>query len=347
MRKTTAKGILTATRKRVILALAFSVLLLSSCSMEPQLLRWGGNTQGTTYSILCISDKYSVGYLSRKVSGILEEIDNSMSVYNNSSVISRINRNETDKPDRYLEEVIGLSQKVSEMTGGAFDITVGPLVRAWGFGPEENRKFDTSKLDSLMNLVGYKKIRVEKGLLVRDNPGIIIDVNAIAQGYTADVIGRFFDSLGIENYLVEVGGEVKSSGTKSGKPWRIGIDKPFDNNMKPGENLQAVIELSGEGLATSGNYRKFYEVDGVKYSHTINPVTGYPARNRLLSATIIAGESAIADAVATACMVMGLEKSIEFISNHPEFEAYFVFSGDSGDFETWESEKMKRRISGE
>lgn len=336
------------TRQRIIFwLLAFSFSLLLSCSREVQLLKWGGNTQGTTYSIICITGKYSVAFLSGKVSAILEEIDNSMSVYNDASVISRINRNETDKTDRYLEEVIGLSQKISELTGGAFDITVGPLVRAWGFGPEENRKFDTSKLDSLMNLIGYKKIRIVDGHILKDNPAIVIDVNAIAQGYTADVIGRFFDSLGIKNYLVEVGGEVKSSGTKSGKPWRIGIDKPADNNMIPGENLQAVIEISGEGLATSGNYRKFYEVDGVKYSHTINPVTGYPARNRLLSATIIAGDSATADAVATACMVMGLEKSIEFINNHPEFEAYFVFSGDSGNFETWESEKLKSRISGE
>lgn len=332
--------------KKIFSFLILSVLL-SACNREEQLLRWSGNTQGTTYSIICLTGKYSAGFLSGKVSEILEEIDKSLSVYNKASVISRINRNETDIPDKYLAEVIGISQKVSELTGGAFDITVGPLVQAWGFGPEENRKFDTAKLDSLMNLIGYRKIRVEKGRIVKDNPGITIDVNAVAQGYTADVIGRFFDSLGIRNYLIEVGGEVKSAGTKSGKAWRIGIDKPVDNNMIPGENLQAVIELNGEGLATSGNYRKFYEVDGVKYSHTIDPVSGYPARNRLLSATIIAGESAVADALATACMVMGPEKAIEFIKSHPEYEAYFVISGDSGEYKTWMSEGLKKRVTEE
>ncbi len=174
---------------------------------------------------------------------------------------------------------------------------------------------------------------------------ITLDFNAIAQGYSVDVIARYFDKLSIKNYLVEIGGEVRVKGTRNGELWRIGIDRPEENNMIPGNDLQAVIRLKDQSLATSGNYRKFYVENGVKYSHTIDPKTGYPAKNQLLSATIVAGDCMSADGVATACMVMGKEKSIEFLDRHPEFEAFLVFSDDQGNFKTWTSETLKKRIS--
>ncbi|TAL63517.1 MAG: FAD:protein FMN transferase, partial [Bacteroidetes bacterium] len=175
-------------------------------------------------------------------------------------------------------------------------------------------------------------------------PGIYLDVNAIAQGYSVDVVCRFFDNLGIGNYLIEIGGEVRARGTRDGADWRIGIDKPEDNNMSPGQTLQAIIKISDKALSTSGNYRKFYIEDGIKYSHEIDPKTGYPAKNTLLSATIIAYDCTTADGLATASMVMGKEKTIKFLSTHPEFEAYLVFSDDSGNFKTWTSEKLKSNI---
>jgi thiamine biosynthesis lipoprotein len=196
-----------------------------------------------------------------------------------------------------------------------------------------------------MKLVGMDQISIVNGKLVKTVPAVNLDVNAIAQGYSVDVICDYFDEKGFKNYLIEIGGEVRAKGTKAGAQWRIGIDKPVDNNNSPGESLQAIIRISDKALATSGNYRKFYVEEGIKYSHTIDPKTGYPAKNRLLSATIIADDCATADGIATACMVMGKEEAIEFIENHPEFSAYFVYSDDSGNFSTWYSESLKEFIS--
>ena len=231
------------------------------------------------------------------------------------------------------------------MTDGAFDITVGPLVRAWGFGPDAHKSFTEAKRDSLIKLVGMSKVSLINGRLIKTDPRVCLDVNAIAQGFSVDVICRFFDNLGINNYLVEIGGELRAKGKKGVNFWKIGIDKPTDNNMSPGETLQAIIKISDKALATSGNYRKFYVEDGIKYSHEIDPKTGYPAKNTLLSVTIIADECAIADGIATACMVMGKEKTIQFLGIHPEFEAYLVYSDDSGNFKTWTSEKLKSELS--
>jgi thiamine biosynthesis lipoprotein len=198
-----------------------------------------------------------------------------------------------------------------------------------------------------MNLVGMDKVSLSNGRLIKSDPGIYLDVNAIAQGYSVDIICRYFDRLGIRNYLVEIGGEVKGKGTRAGSQWRIGIDKPEDNNNLPGQNLQAIIKIGDQALATSGNYRKFYVEDGVKYSHTIDPRTGYPAKNRLLSATIITKECAIADGIATACMVMGPVKAIEFIESNPQLSGYLVFTDDNNILKTWISEDLKERITEE
>jgi thiamine biosynthesis lipoprotein len=160
-----------------------------------------------------------------------------------------------------------------------------------------------------------------------------------------DVICRFFDSLGIKNYLVEIGGEVRAKGKKAGNLWRIGIDKPVDNNLTPGESLQSIFKMTDKAISTSGNYRKFYIENGVKYSHEIDPKTGHPVKNNLLSASIIADECTMADGVATACMVFGTEKTIEFLGNHPEFEGYLVYSDENGNFKTWASEKLKKYLS--
>ena len=326
----------------IIIAVAFS-----SCK-KAEFASFNGFAQGTTYSIVYQGLKNSSpDSLKREVEKILYDFDMSLSLYKDSSVLSKVNRNEDITVDPFFEEVFRKSAIISEMSAGAFDITVGPLVRAWGFGPDEHRNFSEAKRDSLMKLVGMSKISLVNGKVIKADPAISLDFNAIAQGYSVDVVCSYFDDLGIENYLIEIGGEVRAKGSKNGNLWRIGIDRPEDNNIIPGQSLQAIVRITDRALATSGNYRKFYVEDGIKYSHTIDPKTGYPAKNRLLSATILSEDCATADGIATACMVMGHEKSIEFINSNPRFSAYFVISGEDGTYQTWISENLKEYISEE
>jgi thiamine biosynthesis lipoprotein len=330
----------------VLLVLLFSQLACTEKKAEPA--RFNGFTQGTTYSIVYENNKnIDPQDLKIEVEKILHSFDMSLSVYIDSSIISRINRNEEVAVDTFFTGVFNESAEISAMTDGAFDITVGPLVDAWGFGPDGRRSFKESNLDSLMQFIGMSKVALVNGFVKKSDPRIKLDVNAIAQGYSVDVVCRYFDNLGLKDYLVEIGGEVRGKGTKDGELWKIGIDKPIDNNMFPGENLQAVIKISDKALATSGNYRKFYIENGVKYSHEIDPLTGYPARNTLLSATILADKCGMADGIATACMVMGTKKSIDFINKHPEFSAYFVYSDEKGNFITWTSPGLKKYLEEE
>lgn len=329
-------------------ALMLAVLIIPaySCRKTITFDNFGGFAQGTTYSIVFGNNgTIDPQNLKSDVEKILKEFDLSLSLYVDSSILSKVNRNENVMVDRYFTEAFLLSADISDLTGGAFDITVGPLVKAWGFGPDDYRNFSESKLDSLLNLVGMGKISLENGRLVKTNPSISLDFNAIAQGYSVDVVAEFLDSKGIKSYLVEIGGEVKAKGDKNGVLWRIGIDRPEDNNNMPGNNLQAIISIKDRSLATSGNYRKFYVENGVKYSHTIDPVTGYPARNTLLSATILAEDCATADGLATACMVMGKDRTIEFLEEHPGYDAFLVYSDESGNFMTWSTENLKKFIS--
>jgi thiamine biosynthesis lipoprotein len=335
-------------KKLLPVLLLLLVVTLACKDKKPVFANFTGFAQGTTYSIVYDNKKnIDPTKLRTKVEKILRDFDMSLSLYKDSSIISRINRNEDVVVDSFFSEVFEKSALISEMTEGAFDITVGPLVKAWGFGPDEHKNFSESKRDSLMKLVGMSKVSLINGRLIKTDPGINLDFNAIAQGYSVDVICRFLDGLGIKNYLVEIGGEVRAKGTKADALWRIGIDKPVDNNMSPGEELQAIIRISDKALATSGNYRKFYIEDGVKYSHTIDPRTGYPAKNRLLSATVIADDCATADGIATACMVMGKDKAIEFINKNLQMSGYFVFSDDNGNFGTWMSENLAKYLSEE
>lgn len=325
----------------------FLLITISSCK-KAEFLSFNGFAQGTTYSIVYESNKkITTDSLKGIVGKILHDFDMSLSIYDDQSILSKINRNEDVKVDTFFNEAFKKSVLISEMTDGAFDLTVAPLVKAWGFGPDDHKNFSEQKLDSLMRLIGMKKISLSNGKLIKADPAISLDFNAIAQGYSVDVVAIYFDGLGIKNYLIEIGGEIRAKGTKNGNLWRIGIDKPEDNNLIPGLNLQAIIRITDKSLNTSGNYRKFYIEDGVKYSHTIDPKIGYPAKNRLLSATILADDCATADGIATACMVMGHEKAIDFINNHPEFSAYFIISDTDGNFITWMSESLKDYLTEE
>lgn len=302
-----------------------------------------GFTQGTTYAITYF-DKENRNFL-EPIEGILESIDSSMSLYRDNSVISEFNRSQTGIViDTLLAKVINLSLKISDETDGAFDITIGPLVKAWGFHMKRGEMPDQEIIDDLLKYAGHNMIELKSLSLSKAFPEVIIDVNAIAQGYTVDVLADFLESNGVTNYLVELGGEVRTLGkSPRGKRWLVGVDKPEDNAI-PGENFQVIISLSGESLVTSGNYRKFFVKDGRKYSHTIDPETGYPVNHSLLSATVIDRTAARADALATAFMVMGLERAKQWLALHPEVEAYLIFSDEQGDYQVWMSDKMSERV---
>ncbi len=324
------------------------LLIFFSCRQNPDYSSFAGAAQGTTYSIVYENQgKIDPQSLRQEIEKILLDFDMSLSLYKDSSILSKINRNETVIPDKFFIHVFKRSSEISQLTDGAFDVTVGPLVRAWGFGPEEHRNVTASRVDSLLDLVGMQKVELKDGKIIKSDARIILDFNAIAQGYSVDVVYEFLEEKGIRSFLIEIGGEVRAKGTKGGEMWRIGIDRPVDNNMSPGSDLKAIIRIKDRSLATSGNYRRFYVENGIKYSHTIDPRTGYPAKNQLLSATILASDCATADGIATACMVMGKEKSIEFIDLNPEFDAYLIYSDDKGDLKTWMTEKLKNSIEEE
>lgn len=291
-----------------------------------------GYAQGSTYQIKYLSE--SPLDFKDELDSIFKAIDQSMSTYLESSLISRINAGDTlVEVDQLFMEVLNRSNAVSAETDGLFDPTVGPLVELWGFGKSKNLNIDSALVDSALVLVNYKRVYV-KDARVRVPEGFKIDFNSIAQGYTVDVIADYLEVHGLDSYMVEVGGEVKAKGkNKNGDYWRIGVDKPMDE-IDPEDRFQIIVELQDKALATSGNYRKFWvdSVSGIKYAHTLNPKTGYPERNQLLSVSVIANRAMDADAYATACMVMGLERAKNFIAEKDEIEAYFISTDENGDW---------------
>lgn len=330
--------------KFTCLLLVISLLLVACQPKKSEYLRISGFAQGTTYSITyenSVNKDYTVA-----IDSILKAFDRSLSIYDSTSIISRVNKNDPDvELDDWFIDVYKKSTEVSAVSGGAFDITVGPVIKAWGFANGPVAKHDSAHIDSLLQFIGMDKVKLEGRKVVKKFPGVKIDVNAIAQGYSVDVVSRFFEEKGIKNYLVEIGGEVRAKGTNAkDRFWHIGIDKPADGNMDPGKELQAIIEIENKSLATSGNYRKFFVEDGVKYSHTIDPKTGFPARNTLLSATVVCDDCMTADAYATAFMVLGVEKSKELLNKLQGIEVYFVYSNSSGGYEVFFSEGMKKMI---
>lgn len=331
--------------KKILYIAAGLVFLITSCNTVPELkyFKLAGLAQGTSYHVTYgVPD--SIDY-QEQIDSLLRDFDLSLSSYDSASIISRVNRNEKVELDEKFQDVFAVARHVNEKSGGAFDITIMPLVNAWGFGPGLKSDIEPEVIDSLLQFVGMDKVYIEDNYLVKENPGISIDVNAIAQGYSVDLVALYLEKQGIENYMVEIGGEVKTKGLNpKGEIWKIGIDRPVYGNVIPGLQMQAIIKLNEKALATSGNYRKFYEDDGVKYSHSIDPKTGYPVKHSVLSATIIAENCMIADAYATACMVMGLEKSQELISGSEDLEAYIIYGDPEGQYQVWSSEGFKKYI---
>jgi thiamine biosynthesis lipoprotein len=310
------------------------LLMGNSCNNSENYYRIAGFTQGTTYHIT-YSAMDSVNY-QPQIDSILHAFDLSLSTYIDESIISKINNNETNKLDSLLKKTIEVASEVYDLSEGAFDITVMPIVQIWGFHGEKQSVPDSSVIDSLLTFVGMNKIKLEGSNLVKEFSETTIDVNAIAQGYSVDIVAQFLEDKGVENYLVEIGGELRTKG-KNPKSihWSVGIDRPEFGNFLPGNDVEQIVYLTNQSLATSGNYRNYFEVDGVKYTHSIDPLTGYPAPQNILSATIVCNDCIFADAMATACMVSGLEKAKIMVDKLEKVEGYFIYADEEGKFQVY------------
>ena len=281
--------------------------------------------------------------LHQDIKEALKEVDNSLSPYNPNSIITSINNNQDTIVNEHFTHVFNLSQKISAETEGAFDITVAPLVNAWGFGFKHSIDVDPQAIDSLSQFIGYQKIKLEGNRIVKEDPRTMLDCSSIAKGYGVDIVARTLDAKGVQHYMVDIGGEVVVKGKNPRmKTWRIGINKPIEDSLSVNQELQTILEVSGVGMATSGNYRKFYYKDGKRYAHTIDPRLGCPVQHNILSATVIANDCTTADAYATAFMVMGLKKSLEFCKEHPELNAYFICAGTGDIYEIHSTPGMNK-----
>ena len=329
---------------RVILYLFFCVLTGCSSHDNTILVTNYGDTQGTYYHIKYMS-AYGSDYHSQ-IDSILQEVDSSLSIYKTYSLISRLNNGERLRTDTLFSSVFLTAQKVFLESKGYFDCSVFPLVDAWGFYKDylgDSIVIDSLYFRDILNYIGFEKIKLIRDSLVIPS-NMRLDFNSIAQGFTVDLIAGYLDSKHVSNYLIEVGGEVLARGRNDNDNiWRIGIDKPLED-IDPNARFQFILDLENKALATSGNYRKFYEKDGVKYSHMIDPFTGFPARNRLLSVTVIHDDCILADAYATSFMVMGVRKTKKFIEKYPDIEIYLVYTNKDGDWKTYISPRMLERI---
>ena len=297
---------------------------------------------GTVYKITYQHD----GDLKPEIEAELKRFDQSLSPFNDSSVISRVNRNEELVTDSFFQKCFHRSMEISRETKGAFDITVAPLANAWGFGFKKGAFPNSLMIDSLLQITGYEKVKMDNGKVIKQDPRTMLSCSAVAKGYSVDVIAQLLDRKGIKNYMVDIGGEVVVKGKNPSKGlWRIGINKPVDDSLAVNQDLQTILEITDLGLATSGNYRNYYYKDGKKYAHTIDPRTGYPVQHNILSSTVIAKDCMTADALATAFMVMGLEEAEAFCKADTTIDAYFIYSGENGEFKTFYTEGMKKYIA--
>lgn len=279
------------------------------------------------------------------IMAVLQDVDLSLSPFNEQSVITAVNNNRDTLLNTYFKEVFAMAGKVNADTDGAFDITVAPLVNAWGFGFKSGTMPTQKQIDSIRTFVGFSKISINADRIKKHDPRTMLDCGAIAKGFAVDKVAELLASKGIKNYLVEIGGEIVSKGSNpDGKPWNIGVIKPTDDTLSTGNELQTLLTLNDIAMATSGNYRNFYYKDGKKYAHTIDPKTGYPVQHNILSATVLAPTCMQADAYATSFMVVGLDKAKQILQRHKEMMAYLIYNDDNGKYSVWYSPELKKHI---
>ena len=329
--------------KKSFLWLAFLILatiwILARRNQKTDFNTASGFVFGTVYKITyqCKDD------LKPEIEAELKRFDQSLSPFNDSSVISRVNRNEELVTDSFFQTCVNRSMEITRETEGAFDLTVAPLANAWGFGFKKGTFPDSLMIDSLLQFTGYEKVKLENGKVIKQDPRTMLSCSAVAKGYSVDVVAHLLDRKGIKNYMVDIGGEVVVKGKNAtGDLWRIGINKPYDDSLAVKQDIQTILNLTDVGMATSGNYRNYYYKDGKKYAHTIDPRTGYPVQHSILSSTVVAKDCMTADALATSFMVMGLEEAEKFCKANPMIDAYFIYSGENGEFKTYYTDGMKR-----
>ena len=296
---------------------------------------------GTAYKIVYQHDKD----LSKEIREELMKVDFSLSPFNEKSVITAVNQNRDVVLDTLFLDVFTKAMEISRETDGAFDITVAPLVNAWGFGFKNETRPTPRQVDSLLQIVGYKKVRLEDNRIIKQDRRMMLDCSAIAKGYGVDVVARYLRSLGIRNFMVEIGGEVVTSGVNPQRlPWRVGVVKPSEDSLNVNNELQTILNVTDKAMATSGNYRNFYYKNGKRFAHTIDPKTGSPVQHSLLSATVLADECAVADAYATSFMVMGLERAKKLLERHPELMVYLIYDDGKDGLAVWFSPSLQDKI---
>ena len=313
--------------------LAFLLALLASCSSGKKEYTYHqdqGEIFATGYHI-----KYAFSRsLKEEIVAEFNRFNLSLNPFMDNSIITKINRNEHVKPDSLFIKVFRKSMEVSRRSGGKFDITASPLINAWGFGFQNMDSITPQIIDSLKMFVGFEKISMnEDGEIIKTDPRVTLNTSAIAKGYACDVIADLLERYGVENYMVEIGGEITANGVNDkGECWRIGVDKPIDDPLGMRHELQVILSLCNKAMATSGNYRNYYVKDGKKYAHTIDPHTGYPSQQDILGATVIADDCMTADAYATAFMAMGMERSKEVAKELPGLYYYFIYEKPDSTF---------------
>lgn len=334
-------------RTRTVLKLVFlAVLIVGSIAIIAQQRSTPyqhdtGYIFGTVYNITYQNSKD----LQQEIEAELNRVDASLSPFNKRSIITQVNNNKPVELNDKFTEVFTLAEKISDDTNGAFDITVAPLVNEWGFGFKKGVEPTKHVIDSLRTIVGYKKLKLENGKIVKSDSRIMLDCSGIAKGYGSDCVARLLRKKGVENFMVEIGGEIVTSGINQDRvPWKIGVTKPVDDPTEQNQELQTVLNVTDKAMATSGNYRNFYYKGGRKYAHTIDPKTGYPVQHNILSATVLADDCATADAYATSFMVLGLDGAKKILEKHPELMAYLIYNDAKGRYKVWFSQSMKGKI---
>ena len=324
---------------RKIDLMIIGLAVLASCGKQPEKVVLQGLAQGSYYAVTYYDEQNR--NFQREIDSIFHAVDMSVNLWLDSSIISKVNRNEEVALDSIFIDNFNIAQEASRLSDGYFDPTISPIVAAWGFSYKSGDSLTPQLIDSLRQLVDYRNIRIENGKVVKENPAMTLDFNAIAQGYTSDLIARFLESRGVKIFLVDTGGEIMARGEKpDGKPWIVGIERPAEN-MDSERIVQTRIALRDKGLVTSGSTRKYVERNGKRYSHCINPKTGYPVEHQLLSVTVMAENSVWADALASICMVMGKERSLPLIQGMEGVEAYYIFVNDKNELETFATEGFK------
>lgn len=327
-----------------VLVIIFAFLFYSPFKKQKEYIHNEGKAQGTYYSATYLQPDGKD--LQPEIEKLFKEFDLSLSTYNPNSIISKINKNnDSVVTDVYFETMFEAAQKVSEHTNGAFDITVAPLVNAWGFGFGNHERSKAPDVEKLLPLVGYQKVKLVNHKLIKENPDIMIDASAIAQGYSADLIAQLFEKNNCENYMIDIGGEIVCKGVNpKGELWHIGIDKPVEDPENANGELQTIINVSNVGLTTSGNYRQFYYKDGKKLAHTINPKTGLPVEHNLLSATVVASNCTLADAYATAFMVLGVDSALKVCKTIDGMDCYLIYTDKDGQYQVTYTEGFKKYL---